>query len=77
MFASRMARLGSTHALAVVSVTVMPRQLSCSRVTPRVVSVPVSPESTDPTADSVLLDTGTMDQMDAGVGDPRILYMYI
>lgn len=66
----------STHALAVVSVTVMPLELLCSRVTPRLDSVPVSPESMDPTADSVLLDTGTMDLMDARVGDPRILDMH-
>lgn len=77
-FGSRMARLGLTRALAVVIVTVTRRQLSCSRVTPRLVSVSVSPESMDPTADSVLLDTGTMDRMDVGVGDPRIfLHLFI
>lgn len=69
--------MGSTHALAVVSVTVMPQQLLSSHVTPRVVSVPASLESTDPTANSVLLDTGTMDLMDARVGDLRVLYMHI
>lgn len=67
IFLHRMAPLGSTRALAVVSVTVMLLQLSSSPATLRVVSVPVSLESTGPAANSVLLDTGTMDLMDAGV----------
>lgn len=57
--------LASTPALAVVSVTAKPRQLSSSRVILRVVSVPASLESTGQTADSVLLVTGTTDPTDA------------
>lgn len=67
VFFSRMAHSASTRALAVVSVTVKPRQLSSSHVTLRVVSVLVNLESMDQTANSAPLDTGTMDLMDARV----------
>lgn len=60
-----MGPLALSRALAVVSATATPRQLSSSRVIPRAVSVPASLESTGQTVDSVLLDTGTMDPTDA------------
>ena len=66
-----MGHLALTRALAVVSVTVMPQQLSSSRVILTVVSVPVSLESMGQTVDSVLLDTGTMDLMAARVSVQR------
>lgn len=64
-----MGHLAFNHAPAVVSVTVTPQQHSCSHAIVRMVSVLVSRESMDQTVGSVLLDTGTTEQTDAGVSE--------
>lgn len=69
VYSPRTAPLALTPALAVVSVTARPQLPSLSPVTLRVVSVPVSLESMDLTANSVHPDSGIMDRTDARVSE--------